>query len=360
MPDPPPWDIPPSWTPALDAARAGGTLFLIGGVDSGKSTLAAILANAAIEAGRTTAVVDADTGQSDIGPPTCVGMARVVDPIHSLDTLPADAIDFVGSSSPVRHLLGATASAYAMTAAARETGADTIIVDTTGLISGGVARALKSAKIRLLDPDIVIVLQSESEAEHLLTPYAHRSRPRIVRLRQSRRARSRTRDQRAGRRQAKFREYFADGREAVIEWDQVPMDNTAWTTGEPAPDHVRAFAEERVECEVHYAEARADGLLLIVSGNPSAAGLRSLSPDFGGPARAIEVGVLDRLLVGLLGDRGETLALGIIEAVDFRSRTLTIFTPLTALAAAKSLRLGAVRLTRDCSELGWIDPADLA
>jgi len=360
MPDPPPWDIPSAWTPALDAARAGGALFLIGGVDSGKSTLAAILANAAIEAGRATAVVDADTGQSDIGPPTCVGMARVTNPIRSLDSLPADAVDFVGSSSPVGHLLSAAASADAMTTAARETGADTIIIDTTGLISGGVARALKSAKIRLLGPDVLIALQAEDEAEHLLTPYAHRSRPRVIRLRQSRRTKPRTRDQRTARRQAKFREYFIGGRDITITWDQVPMDNTAWTTGEPAPGHIRAFAEERAECEVHYAEARADGLLLIVSGKPSAAGLRSLGPDFGGPARAIEIGVLDHLLVGLLGGCGETLALGILEAIDFRARTLSIYTPLTAPAAAKSLRLGAVRLTRDGAELGWVDPADLA
>jgi polynucleotide 5'-hydroxyl-kinase GRC3/NOL9 len=360
MPDAPAWDIPSSWAPALDAARAGGALFLIGGVDSGKSTLAAILVNAAIEAGRATAIVDADTGQSDIGPPTCVGMARVTGSIRSLDTLPAGAIDFVGSSSPVGHLLSAAASAHAMTAAARETGAEIIVIDTTGLISGGVARALKSAKIRLLDPDILIALQSEDEAEHLLAPYAHRSRPRIIRLRQSRRTRPRTRDQRTARRQAKFRQHFADGREMAIKWDQVPMDNTAWTTGEPAPGHIRAFAEERAECGVHYAEVRADGLLLIVSGKPSAAGLRSLGPDFGGPARTIEIGVLDHLLVGLLGDRGETLALGILEAIDFSTRTLTIYTPLTSPAAAKSLRLGTVRLTRDGSELGWIDPADLA
>lgn len=361
MPDsPPPWDIPSSWSPALDAARAGGTLFLIGGVDSGKSTLAAILANAAFDAGRATAVVDADTGQSDIGPPTCIGMARVTAPVRSLEDLPAEALDFVGSSSPVGHLLNAAASAHAMALAARATGAETIIVDTTGLISGGVARALKSAKIRLLDPDVLIALQAEDEAEHLLAPYARRPRPRVIRLRQSRRVKPRTRDQRTARRQAKFRAYFAAARAVAVTWDHLPMDNTAWTTGEPAPGHVRAFAEERLECEVHHAEVRADGLLLIVSGRPSAAGLGSLAQDFGGAARAIDTSVLDHLLVGLLGERGETIALGILEAVDFRARTLTIYTPALEPEAAKGLRLGTVRLARDGTELGWIDPGDIA
>jgi polynucleotide 5'-hydroxyl-kinase GRC3/NOL9 len=356
----PAWDVPPNWSPALEAAREGGTLFLIGGVDSGKSVLAAILANAAFEAGRAIAVVDADTGQSDIGPPTCVGMARVTQSIHDLEELSADAIDFVGSSSPVGHLLGAAASAHAMTLAARSRGAETIIVDTTGLISGGVARALKSAKIRLLDPDVLVALQAEDECEHLLTPYARRERPRVIRLRQSRRVKPRTREQRTARRQAKLRSYFAAGRLIEVSWGQAPIDNSAWTTGEPAPGHVRAFAEERVECEVLYAESRADGLLLIVSGRPNGAGLRSLNQDYGGPARAIDINALDHLLVGLLGARGETLALGILESIDFRARRSSIFTPVGEAAVIKGLRLGTVRAARDGTELGWIEPGDIA
>ena len=356
----PAWDIPSSWSPALEAARAEATLFLIGGVDSGKSTLAAILANAAFEAGRTTAVVDADTGQSDIGPPTCVGLGRLTSAIHDLEELSVERIDFVGSSSPVGHLLNAATSAYAMTLAARQLGAETIIIDTTGLISGGVARALKSAKIRQLDPDFLIALQAEDEVEHLLAPFARRQRPGIIRLRQSRRVKPRTREQRTARRQAKFRSYFADSRVLELKWDQAPMDNTAWTTGETAPGHIRAFAEERLECEVHHAESRADGLLLIISGRPGAAALRSLGQDFGGAARAIDVGVLDHLLAGLLGARGETLALGILESIDFRTRRLSVFTPLAEIAAVKGLRLGTVRVARDGTELGWIEPGDIA
>lgn len=355
----PAWDIPPSWSPAVEAARAGATLFLIGAIDSGKSTLAAILASAAVEAGRAAAVVDADTGQSNLGPPTCVGMARVTHPIRRLEELSAEAIDFVGSSSPVGYLLNAAASAQAMATAARRLGAETIIVDTTGLVSGGVARALKSAKVRLLDPDVVVAVQAEDEVEHLLAPFAHRARPRVLRLRRSRRVKVRTREQRTARRQGLFAAYFAGGRAAEVAWDQLPMENTAWTTGETAPGHIRAFAEERVECEVLHAELRADGLLLIVSGRPNAEGLRSLGADFGGSARAIDAAALQHLLVGLLGERGETLGVGILEGVEFGSRRLRIFTPISDLDKAKGVRLGAVRVARDGTELGWNDPGDL-
>jgi len=352
-----PWDIPSSWAPALEAARAGGVFLLIGAVDSGKSVLAAVLANAALEAGRVAAVVDADTGQSSIGPPTCIGMARLPQPIGCLEDLAAEAIDFVGSSSPVGHLLAAAAGAHAMAAAAHHLGAETIVVDTTGLISGGVARALKAAKIQLLAPDYLLAVQAEDEVEHLLAPYKRRASPRILRVTRSRRVKTRTREERAARRQRRFSGYFAGASSCELVWDNLPMENTAWTTGEPAPGHIRAYAEERLGCEVLHAESRAGGLVLIVSGRPDAEGLRALGRDFGG-ARAIDAAALHHLLVGLLGERGETLGLGILEKVDFRGRRLTIYTPVQG-DRARGLRLGSVRLARDGTELGWNDPADL-
>jgi len=355
-----PWDIPSSWSPALEAARAGASLFLLGAVDSGKSTLAAVLASAAAEAGRVAAVVDADLGQSSLGPPTCVGMARVPRPVASLDELQAEAIDFVGCSSPVGHLLAAASGVHALARSARDLGAETLIVDTTGLIAAGVGRALKSAKIRLLDPDFLVALQADDEVEHLLSPFAHRHRPRLLRLRPSRRVKPRTRDQRAARRQHKFAAYFASGRPVEVPWDAVPIENSAWTSGEPAPGHLRAYAEERLACEVLHAEVRADGLLLIISGRPDPAALRALGPSFGGSARAIQAETLANLLVGLLGGRGETLALAVLESVDFRSRRLRLFTPLDDIARATGLRLGSLRVARDGAELGWIEPGELA
>jgi len=270
-----PWDVPSAWQPALEAARTGGTLLLIGAVDSGKSTLAAILAGAACEAGRAVAVVDADVG--------------------------------------------------------------------------------KAAKIRLLAPDVVVGLQAEDEVEHLLAPYRGRRRPRIVRLRRSRRVKERTREQRAARRQMKLGSYFAGGKVEEITWDNLPIDNSPWTTGEPAPGHVRAHAEERLGCEVLHAERRADGLFLILDGQADPQGLRSLADGFGGAARAVDAASLRSLLVGLLGEQGETLGLGLLEHIDFGARRLSIYTPAD-VQHAKGLRLGAVQLARDGAQLGWNQP----
>jgi polynucleotide 5'-hydroxyl-kinase GRC3/NOL9 len=349
-------DIPLSWKPALEAARAGGTLFLIGATDSGKSTLAAVLANEARASGRRVAVVDADMGQSSIGPPACVGMALVEQEIGCLEELSPAAVDFVGASSPVGHLLQAATSVAAMARAAREDGADTLIVDTTGLVSGGIARALKGAKIRLLDPEVVIALQEENEAEHLLVPYRARTRPRVVALPVSKAVRARSREERAANRQRKLGAYLAAGRVVELSWDKAPVENSAWTSGEPLPGHMCAYAEECVACEVLHAERRADGVFLIVRGQPEPVGLRKLAGSFGGTARAVEAASLANLLVGLLGARGETVALGILEVVDYRRRCTTVYTPLEEIEAVKGVRLGAIQLARDGTQLAAGEP----
>jgi polynucleotide 5'-hydroxyl-kinase GRC3/NOL9 len=350
------WDIPSSWQPALEAARAGGAFLLIGTSDSGKSTLAAVLANAAHQAGRTTGLVDADVGQSSIGPPTCVGMARVTEPFDSLDDLRVEAIDFVGAPSPKGHLLQCATSTYVMTAAARAAGAETVVVDSTGLISGSFARALKSAKIRLLAPDFVLALQREGEVEHLVAPYDARPRPRVLRLRTSRAVKQRSRDQRTSRRQIRLGAHFERGRTVQLSWRQAPVENSPWTTGEPLEGHFRAYAEERLACEVLHLERVSDGLFAIVKGRVDPAGLRELSASSEGTARAVDLAALESLLVGLLDERGGTVGLGILEALDFKERAFTIFTPVGDERGIRGIRLGAIRVQRDGTELGWNQP----
>ncbi len=349
-------DIPLSWKPALEAARAGETLFLIGATDSGKSTLAAVLANESHAAGRKVAVVDADMGQSSIGPPACVGMALVERQIGSLEELSPTAIDFVGASSPVGHLLQAATSAAAMAQVAQEAGADTLIVDTTGLVSGGIARALKGAKIRLLDPEVIIALQTENEIEHLVAPYRVRTRPRVLVLPVSKAVKPRSREQRVANRQLKFAAYFTGARQTELSWNKAPVENSAWTSGEPMPGQLCAYAEECVACEVLHAERRPDGVFLIVGGSPDPTGLRKLADNFGGSVRAVEADSLANLLVGLLGTRGETLALGIMESVDYRQKRMTIYTPLAEVEAVKGVRLGAIQLARDGTQLATGEP----
>jgi len=76
------------------------TLFMLGGVDVGKTYVVTALANRFFEYGLTVAVVDADVGQSDIGPPCCVGMGVLTSAITQLSEVPLQSLYFVGNTSP--------------------------------------------------------------------------------------------------------------------------------------------------------------------------------------------------------------------------------------------------------------------
>jgi polynucleotide 5'-kinase involved in rRNA processing len=264
-------------------------------------------------------------------------------------------IDFVGACSPVKHLLQTATSTAVMADAARREGAQTTIVDTTGLVAGGIGRALKGAKIRLAAPDFVVALQREDEIEHLVSPYRTKATPQVLRLSVSRAAKIRSREERAARRQRRFAGYFANGVAAQISWDGAPIENGGWTGGEPLPGHMCAYAEERVACEVLHGERRADGVFLVVDGRPDPMGLRDLGESFGGTARAVEACSLVNLLVGLLGDRGQTLALGILEEVDYRQRHMTVYTSVRETGMVRGVRLGSLHIGRDGAQLGTAD-----
>src|SRR5918996_3698389 len=147
-----------------------GVILLLGGLDSGKTTLARRIAADGLEAGATVAVLDADVGQSTVGPPTTVGLRLCRSPsdLEPEALAKADEIAFVGSTSPQGHLLPLAVGARRLLDRARAEGADLVVVDTTGLVTGVYAQVLKFQKIELLQPDLVIGLARGQELDPLI------------------------------------------------------------------------------------------------------------------------------------------------------------------------------------------------
>src|SRR2546423_12709494 len=88
-------------------SSSAGTVMLIGGLDSGKSTLARALLGAALGSGRRSAYLDADLGQKCVGPPGTIGLRLLMsaDDLGRGRLIRADALSFVGATSPQGHLL---------------------------------------------------------------------------------------------------------------------------------------------------------------------------------------------------------------------------------------------------------------
>jgi polynucleotide 5'-hydroxyl-kinase GRC3/NOL9 len=152
------------------AAREANAVLFVGGLDAGKSSLARAVAAYGVTRGRTVAYLDADVGQKTVGPPATVGMKLVRSPDDlTLDRLgEADALAFVGSTSPHAHLLPLVTGLVRLRDRARAEGADLMVVDTSGMVSGIYGQLVKYHKVELLQPDLVVGLQRGEELEPIL------------------------------------------------------------------------------------------------------------------------------------------------------------------------------------------------
>src|SRR5204863_943985 len=152
------------------AARHARSVLFLGGLDAGKSTLARATAAFALRIGRRVAYIDADVAQKTVGPPATVGMKHIREPD---DLIPermseADALGFVGSISPQDHLVPLVGALGRLRDRARNEGAELLIVDTGGEVSGIWGQLVKYYKVDTLEPDLVVGLQRGEELEPVL------------------------------------------------------------------------------------------------------------------------------------------------------------------------------------------------
>jgi polynucleotide 5'-hydroxyl-kinase GRC3/NOL9 len=152
------------------AARDAHTVLFIGGLESGKSTLARATGAFALRLGRTVAYLDADVAQKTVGPPATVGMKHIRDADDlTFDRMAdADALGFVGSTSPQDHLLPLVGAVARLSTRARDEGADLVLVDTSGEVSGIWGQLVKYYEVDMIEPDLVVGLQRGEELEPVL------------------------------------------------------------------------------------------------------------------------------------------------------------------------------------------------
>lgn len=205
---------------ALDAAAGARVTVIVGQSDTGKTTLVARLAGALCVDGAV-AVVDADLGQSEIGPPTTVGLGRVTAPVPRLGAADFVAARFVGATTPARCSRELAAAAALLVERARAAGATHIVVDTCGLVAGGFGVAVKRVLIDAMGPDLVLVLERGDECAALAHVLAER-RP-VVRLGAAPAVAKRNADQRRRWRAEAFARHLAGARELVLDPSRVTV-----------------------------------------------------------------------------------------------------------------------------------------
>jgi polynucleotide 5'-hydroxyl-kinase GRC3/NOL9 len=148
-----------------------GACLILGAADTGKTTLAAALGRQLAQS-RPIGIVDADIGQSHIGPPTTVGWVVIENPQTDFSQLTPGGISFVGDITPVGHLLQLTA-AIAQCVGQVSKVTELIIVDTPGFVRGSAAAALWWTVQRILKPKLILAVQQNDELSDILAGLQH-------------------------------------------------------------------------------------------------------------------------------------------------------------------------------------------
>ncbi|MBN1455793.1 MAG: hypothetical protein JW945_06060 [Methanomicrobia archaeon] len=193
---------------ALTRTEKPAILFLLGAVDVGKTYTVTELANRFYEQQLQVAVVDADVGQSDIGPPCCIGMGLVERELNRLSDVPLRGLYFVGDSSPSSCTSECVQGAVAAVQKATALGADVVIVDSTGWVEGEAATTFKLQEIAAIDPALVLAIERGDELDHIVT----RLTCPVLRIGSSEHVRARTREERRALREQAYTAYFGRAR----------------------------------------------------------------------------------------------------------------------------------------------------
>jgi len=300
-------------------------IIVIGRIDTGKSTLIKNMADH-LEA----YVLDADIGQNDIGPPSVVSLGERSEGRYRM-------IDgyFCGSTTPSRHFLQLIAGISRLVSHCRNR---PVLINTTGLATGEIGRALKTEKINAIKPDLIIGLETGNELKYL-DAFA-RAGAEVLKFRPHPQVTSRSRAMRDSIRANAFRSHFQGASITSHRLDKSGIERLMLNNGETV-DKSAFYALPDIN--IVHAEV-SDGEALVIyngrlSGEDKIASILGVRTIY-----AYRVNAFSGVLTGLLDNHGGLLALGLIDSLDFEAGTVKIFSTIQNFSV---MQFGTMRLNRE-------------
>ena len=313
--------IPEKWKQIVEkfSSDLPKIILVLGEVDTGKTFFSTYLANSFISRGFKVSMIDCDVGQSDIGPPGTIGLAVFEKPVVFVSELKPTSLFFLGSHSPGLHLVPAVVGVKELTEMAKEM-SDVVIIDTPGWVQGDGGRLLRTSEIDILKPDKIILLQRESELEHLVK----RENPqKIERVHVSKKATSTSDADRKLLREKIASQYYQNLKKIELNFKDIATDRVFFLTGQRIyPKSVSVLWAERL--------SGWEGMLAVTEKPLTFEEQKLLKEEFKVfNVRNILTGKEKNLVVGLLDNEKNCLGLGIIEKIDWEKEKIILHTPIT-------------------------------
>lgn len=380
----------PSYKINLDWSRLANqivkpnqSVLVVGTSDAGKSTFCRYLIDCAYLANLNVGFVDTDVGQSQIGPPTTIGMklfegiqtdlesrapfgggsdgCRIVETNLSAESEnnefsienktveidhTADALYFVGDISPYRNLLHVLTGTRLMVEAAYNRNVDFIVIDTSGYVNNRSACSLKQQKIDLIRPTHLVCIGRTAELERIVGVYNNLSWLTVHYLIPHKETRTKGRETRKQYRTKKFKRYFRDSKLQKIPFQQIRGVRTLFFNGRIANPKELQILSQLTGIEIDYAEWGNRSLSIVTRTNLPKETTNKIKDYYSLRHLSIEKPVyFENCLVGMLNEDGYILGIGLIDAVDFQKHELNIRCKTGIASGTKVLQLGDYRLS---------------
>jgi polynucleotide 5'-hydroxyl-kinase GRC3/NOL9 len=317
--------VPPEWEAAASEIfeRRLRTVLVIGDSAVGKSSFCRYLMGALLARQAEVAFVDADIGQSNLGPPATITLGYPFSPVD-FSAVPAAAYYFVGSTGPIGRFLPLVIGTANL---AHEARTAFVIIDTTGLVYES-GRVLKNYKIDAVRPDVIVTLERRNELAPIRI--ANRHLP-IIRIEPSRKAHGKDDYEKIEVRRQSYARHFSRATLLQLSLESLVFQRTLLFNGKPI----------EIDGAIH-AEQSSEGILVV--GTP-------VTPRPG--SKILPLGFERNLLCGVADATGRCLGLGIIEHIDFAGHSIALTTAVER-DRVRIVQFGDVYVTPQGGELGQV------
>ncbi len=345
--------IPTSWEQACDTTLAFDekpvVVMVMGEVDSGKTSFCTYLANKALREKRRVAIIDADLGQSDIGPPSTIGFCRLTLPILDLFLLKAENAYFIGTTTPSGALNEVIDKLAKMKDESLKKAVDFLVINTDGWVLGEEALQYKLRLVKRIAPSVVVGIQRQNELTPMFTALKG---VKVLSVESPSAIKKRDREKRKILRELSYKKYLKGAKVQSFPLSWVKVEGIPFGTGVLPSERMLEKITAKLGVNPVYCEETPNLTMVVLEESQwiNEELISNLEGELGKKVKLIQEGDEQGLLVGLHDEEERFLGVGILNKIDYGRHVIQVYTPVNVNIA--SIHVGQVKLDRQGREIG--------
>jgi len=350
-------DFDSSWEKACNTTLAFEEkpviVVVMGEVDSGKTSFCTYLANKTLRKERRVAIIDADLGQSDIGPPSTIGFSRLTLPILDPFLLKAENAYFIGTTTPSGALNKVIDKLAKMKDEGLKKAVDFLVINTDGWVLGEEAVQYKLRLAKRIAPSVVVGIQQQNELAPILSALKG---IKVISIESPPAIKKRDREKRKSLRELSYKKYLKRAKVQSFPLSWVKVEGISFGTGVTPSERRLEKIRSKLGVDPLYCEETPNLTVVVLEKNQwiDKEQIPNLQEELGKKVKLIQEGDKQGLLVGLHDEEDKFLGIGILDKIDYGRHTIQVYTSVTANVA--SIQVGQVKLEKQGKEIG-ISPA---